>query len=165
MGKSRAGTVDPEFGALGGEAIAEPPVDERLGGPEHGYWFSAFADVVELGTHHGREDALPSVSWANRDPGDASAGEPGAGDGHVERPDAGRTHDLVAVPDGAGAVELTVLEGVREEIGLEVVAEGGAVALKESRRFIETDRADGVVQGVPPSVVAGGGGRVREYSG
>lgn len=112
--------------------------------------------MVELGTHHCCEDALPAVCRPDGNPCDASAGEPGARDGHFERPHTSGAHDLPAIPDGASAIEFSVSEAMREEVGLEVVAEGGSLALKECRRLGGGDRANDVVQGRTPWVVAGG---------
>ena len=80
-----------------GEAVAEPAVDDLLRRPERSDRLSALADVLQLGTHHRREDSAATMGGQHPDDGDAAAANRSARGSQLERERARAAHDQVAV--------------------------------------------------------------------
>jgi hypothetical protein len=66
-----------------GHTVAEPPVDPRLAGPQRRHRLTARRDIIELGPHHGRQQAAAGVIGPHADARDGRHREHGA-TGHHE---------------------------------------------------------------------------------
>src|SRR5437868_4744182 len=129
--KGGMSALDLDRRLIRGEAITEATVDRRLRGIERGQRFATLVYVVELSTHHRRQQPPPAMGAQHTDPGHAGAGQKPAGDGELVGKDARGGDDLRAIEKRERAVELGDLAGCRQFL---VGWQGGTEGTPHHRR-------------------------------
>jgi len=111
-----------------GHPVAEPAVDPRLAGPQRRHRLTPRRDIVELGPHHGRQQAAAGVVGSHADARDSGHREHGATGYHeLARDGRRRGHQRAAVVDPERATGAVGRGGVGPPlvIGRTAVDRGG----------------------------------------
>ena len=117
-----------------GHPVAEAAVDHLLRGPQRRDRLASLTDVLELGAHHGRQDAATAMRRQDSDHGDATAGNDAAGHGQLEGEGSGAADDRVPVE---GSVHPLERQHPREPLGALLVRAAAEVV---------GDRADSALE-------------------
>ena len=88
-----------------GEPVAVAPVDPLVGRPERGDRLAARVNVVELRSHHRRQDPAPPVRRIDADDRDAGTRHRPARHGELERERPGAADGPLALEGGMHALE------------------------------------------------------------
>ena len=108
-GQRALAPVEGEVGVPHRAAVAEPGVDHRLRGPQHGQRLAAVPDVGQLPAHQAGQHAPASVRGQHAHPRHAGRGQRrGPGHGELEGVGTRGADRRVAVEGGQAAVELQV---------------------------------------------------------
>jgi len=110
-------------------AVAVAPIDHVLGGPEHADRLPALAHVVELGTHHRRQDPSPPVRGQDTDGRHARCWDLRAGHGHPEGESAGPADSLAVLESRVQA-----FRGLDAREALDVLRLRSGAEIVEDRR-------------------------------
>src|SRR5437867_8131968 len=106
--------LDFHGGLVGGQAVAEAPVDRRLRGIECRQRLAAFVHVIQLTPHHRRQQSPPAMGGLDTDPSHTAAWQRASRQGHLIGENAGSCDDLGAIEKCQGSIELGDLRGDRQ---------------------------------------------------